>query len=69
MDDLGGEIQLDEEEKVQEQEEKARLITQVIFLWWISWLYCWAERKVFSVCSSCTVLTSDTTPPVSLIVP
>ena len=30
MDDRGGEIQLEEEEKVQEQEEKARLITQVI---------------------------------------
>ena len=29
MDDLGREIQLEEEEKVQEQEEKARLITQV----------------------------------------
>ena len=41
MDDIGGEIQLEEDEKVQEQEEKARLITQVIFLWWISWLpYC-----------------------------
>ena len=33
MDELGGEIQVEEEEKVQEQEEKARLITQVIFLW------------------------------------
>merc|ERR1712032_976439 len=32
MDDLGGEIQLEEEEKVQEQEEKARLITQVLEL-------------------------------------
>ena len=32
MDDIGGEIQLEEDEKVQEQEEKARLITQVIFL-------------------------------------
>ena len=34
MDELGGgEIQVvEEEEKVQEQEEKARLITQVIFL-------------------------------------
>ena len=33
MDELGGEVQVEEEEKVQEQEEKARLITQVIFLW------------------------------------
>ena len=33
MDELGGEIKVEEEEKVQEQEEKARLITQVIFLW------------------------------------
>ena len=32
MDELGGEVQVEEEEKVQEQEEKARLITQVIFL-------------------------------------
>ena len=33
MDELGGgEIEVEEEEKVQEQEEKARLITQVIFL-------------------------------------
>ena len=32
MDDIGGEIQLEEDEKVQEQEEKARLITQVIFI-------------------------------------
>ena len=32
MDELGGEIQVEEEEKVQEQEEKARLITQVTFL-------------------------------------
>jgi len=36
MDELGGEIQVEEEEKVQEQEEKARLITQVIFLGEIS---------------------------------
>jgi len=33
MDELGGgEIEVEEEEKVEEQEEKARLITQVIFL-------------------------------------
>ena len=32
MDDIGGEIQLEEDEKVQEHEEKARLITQVIFI-------------------------------------
>merc|ERR1712192_160004 len=32
MDDLGGEIQLEEDEKVQEQEEKARLIPQLLEL-------------------------------------
>jgi len=32
MDELGGEVQVEEEEKVQEQEEKARLITQVLEL-------------------------------------
>ena len=31
MDELGGEVQLEEDEKVLEQEEKARLITQVLF--------------------------------------
>ena len=44
MDDLGGEIQLEEEEKVQEQEEKARLITQVKNQ--LNALMSWAESLV-----------------------
>ena len=41
MEELGEEVQLEEDEKVLEQEEKARLITQVLFPCYLFWKWSW----------------------------